>query len=203
MSKRKIKILDSKSGYNLAAETYDQKEKYLNSFEQGKIFELLGEIKNKEVLDIGAGTGRLTNILVQKGAKITALDISEEMLKVLHRKNSLVKTIIGDAENLPFKDKNFDLVVSTFLIVHLKDLSKFFNGVYRVLKNDGLFLLTNINQKEPPKVDTRAGSIKIESYYHRPEEVREVLTETAFNIEKEIFIKEKDNWINQILLVKK
>lgn len=203
MSKRKIKILDSKSGYNLAAEIYDQKEKYLNSFEQEKIFELLGEIKNKEVLDIGAGTGRLTNILTQKGAEVTALDISKEMLEVLRRKNPLIKTVIGVAENLSFKDNIFDLVVSTFLIVHLKDFTKFFNEVYRVLKNDGLFLLTNINQKEPPRVDTRGGSIKIESYYHRPEEVKEVLTETAFNIEKEIFIKEKNTWINQILLAKK
>ena len=40
MSKKKIKILESKSGYNLAAANYDKKEKYLNSFEQGKIFEL-------------------------------------------------------------------------------------------------------------------------------------------------------------------
>ncbi len=203
MSKKKIKILDSKSGYNLAADIYDQKEKYLNSFEQGKIFELLGEIKNKEVLDIGAGTGRLTNILAQKGAKVTALDVSRKMLEVLHRKNLLIKIIIGDAENLLFKDKSFDLVVSTFLIIHLKDLTKYFNEVYRILKNDGLFLLTNINQKGSPKVDTRGGSIKIESYYHRPEEVRKVLTETAFNIEKEVFVKEKNNWINQILFVSK
>jgi len=203
LSKKKIKILDSKSGYNLAADIYDQKEKYLNSFEQGKIFELLGEIKNKEVLDIGAGTGRLTNILAQKGAKVTALDVSRKMLEVLHRKNLLIKIIIGDAENLLFKDKSFDLVVSTFLIIHLKDLTKYFNEVYRILKNDGLFLLTNINQKGSPKVDTRGGSIKIESYYHRPEEVRKVLTETAFNIEKEVFVKEKNNWINQILFVSK
>ncbi|MEK7580146.1 MAG: class I SAM-dependent methyltransferase [Patescibacteria group bacterium] len=203
MSKKKIKILDSKSGYNLAAANYDKKEKYLNSFEQGKIFELLGEIKNKEVLDVGAGTGRLTNILVQKGAKVTAMDISKKMLDVLRRKNPLIKTIIGGAENLPFKDKIFDLVISTFLIIHLKDLTKFFNEVCRVLKDDGYFLLTNINQKEAPEIDTVKGLIKIESHYHRPEKARKLLEESAFNIEKEIFVREKDVWINQILFVRK
>lgn len=203
MPKRKIKILDSRVGYNLAATNYDKKEKYLNSFEQGEIFSILGDIKDKNILDIGAGTGRLTNILVQKGAKVTALDISKEILEVLHRKNPLVKTVVGEAENLPFKDKSFDVIISAFLIVHLKDLTIFFNEVYRVLKDNGYFLLTNINQKEAPEIDTAKGLIKIESYYHRPEEVRKVLTEAVFNIEKEIFVREKDVWINQILLAKK
>ncbi|MEK7644430.1 MAG: hypothetical protein AAB390_03960 [Patescibacteria group bacterium] len=48
-----------------------------------------------------------------------------------------------------------------------------------------------------------AGDIKIESFYHRPDSVRETLESLAFAIEKEKIIKENGVWINQIILAKK
>ena len=200
---RKIKILTSQAGYDLVAGKYDKKEKYLNGFEQGKLLPLLGEVKNKQILDVGAGTGRLSIELAKRGAITTALDVSLEMLTRLKEKYSLVETVDGEAENMPFKDSEFDIVISAFLIVHLKDPKIFFDEVYRVLKNNGIFLVTNINQKEPPELEANGEKIKIESYYHRPERVREILESLAFNIEKEIFVKDGDAWVNQILLAKK
>ncbi|MBU0546478.1 class I SAM-dependent methyltransferase [Patescibacteria group bacterium] len=201
--KKKIKIMPSRTGYDLAAAGYDKKEKYLNSFEQNKILPLLGDIRGLKILDAGAGTGRLAVELSRQGAKVFALDVSEEMLKVLSSKDKKIKTVIGDVEELPFEENFFDWIVSAFVIVHLKDPTRFFDEVYRVLKDGGRFLLTNINQKEPPEVDTREGKIKIESYYHRPEKVREILESLAFTIEKEVFVKEGENWINQIIVAKK
>ena len=203
MSKQKIKILPSDTGYDLAASDYDKKESYLNSFEKNKIFSLLGDIAGKQVLDVGAGTGRLSIELAKHGAFVIALDVSGEMLKVLARKSPYIKLVPGDAENLPFEKKSFDIVVATFLIVHLKNPTRFFDEVYRVLKDGGEFLVTNINQKEPPEVETKIGKIKIESFYHRPEEIRESLESLAFAITKEEFVKEKDNWVNQIILARK
>jgi ubiquinone/menaquinone biosynthesis C-methylase UbiE len=92
--KQKIKILDSKEGYDLAAATYDKKEKYLNSFEQSKLLPLLGDCQDKKILDVGAGTGRLAVELAKKGALVTALDVSEAMLEVLQRKNKKIKTVL-------------------------------------------------------------------------------------------------------------
>lgn len=200
---RKIKILSSLIGYNLAAKDYDKKESYLNSFEKDKLLPLLGDLLGKKILDVGAGTGRLTLKLAKAGAEVTALDVSEEMLKRIKNHELRIKNVVGDAESLPFEDNSFDFVVAAFLIVHLKDLKRFFDEAYRVLKDGGKLLITNINQKEPPEVETKEGVIKIESYYHRPEEVIEVLKELAFNIDKEEFIKEKGVWINQIILVSK
>ena len=212
--KRKIKVINSEKGYNLAAEFYDQKEKYLNSFEQGKLIPLLGNLTGKNVLDIGAGTGRLSVLLANRGAKVTALDVSSEMLKKIKKaKNQEIKIVIGDAENLPFADNTFDIVAAAFLIVHLKDPTKFFDEAYRVLKDEETFVVTNINQKDPPLVKTKEGEVLIESFYHRPEKIREILEQLAFRVEKEMFINEKvteetivrgkDLWINQIILAKK
>lgn len=206
MSKTKIKILDSKQGYDLAAEDYDKKEKYLNSFEQNKVLPLLYDVEGKKILDVGAGTGRLAILLADKGAVITALDVSAEMLKVLRRKAGTrknIKYVEGEAENIDFPEESFDVVVAAFLIVHLKNPTYFFKEAYRVLKPNGLLVVTNINQKEPPEVKTRDGIIKIDSYYHRPDKIKDMLEETAFSIEKLEVVYEGEQWINQIFVAKK
>jgi len=203
MSKAKIKIVNSEEGYNLAAEKYDEKEKYLDSFEGGKLFSLLPNILNKKILDVGAGTGRISISLFQRGALVTAFDISEKILAVLKKKEKNIQIIVGDGEALPFERETFDGVVAAFFIVHLKDPLKFFDEAYRVLKPGGFLIVTNINQKQPPEVKTKEGIIKIESYYHRPEKIIEILNQLAFSIEKEIFVKEGALWINQIILAKK
>lgn len=199
----KVEILNSSSGYDLAALDYDKKEKYLNSFEQNKLLPLFGEVNGKKILDVGAGTGRLSLVLGKAGAQVTALDVSMEMLKILAKKNGKIETVVGEADDLPFEDNTFDFVTATFLIVHLKNPTAFFDEAYRVLKDNGRLIITNINQKEAPEVKIKQGKIKIESYYHRPEKIIEELENLAFKIEKNIFVYEKDVWINQIVVAVK
>ncbi|MBI4992935.1 MAG: class I SAM-dependent methyltransferase [Candidatus Magasanikbacteria bacterium] len=207
----KIKIVNSKTGYNLAADYYANKEKYWDSFEKDRVLSMLGDLKDKKVLDVGAGTGRLALRIAHAGAQVTALDVSGEMLKNLKSKvHKVIKSIklpvetaSGEAENLPFADESFDVVIATFLVVHLKDLRRFFDETYRVLNNGGLFLVTNINQRKAPAIKTKDGLIEIESYYHRPEAVVELLEELAFSVEKNEFVKEGENWVNQIILSSK
>ena len=233
---KKIKILSSEEGYNLAADVYDENENYLNSFEQGELIPLLGALAGKKILDVGAGTGRLSLPMANRGAQVIALDVSHKMLEIIWRKsrssgaldsttkskiweksakNTKIITVVGDAENLPFKNETFDIVTAAFLIVHLKDPTRFFDEAYRVLKDGGVLAVTNINQKDPPQVKTTPtqgrgsdrrvgeGTIIIESFYHRPEKIIEVLKSLAFNIEQEVFVKEKELWVNQIVVAKK
>lgn len=200
---KKIKILSSQTGYDLAAFDYDKKEAYLNSFEKSQLLPLLGDIKNKTILDVGAGTGRLAINLSKMGAEVTALDLSQKMLDELYKKNPNIKISLGDAESLPFLDNSFDFVIAVFLIVHLKNPSIFFKEAYRVLKDGGKLLVTNINQKEPPEIKTKDGLIKIESYYHQPKNIIDALEQIAFGVEKELFVKENDLWVNQIILAQK
>jgi len=201
--KKNIPHLTPAAGYDLHAEFYDAKLGYLNGFEQNQLLPLLGNVKNKTILDVGAGTGRLAVKLINAGATLTALDASGQILKILHQKNTATKTIIADAENLPFPDNSFDIIIAAFLIVHLKNPALFFQESYRVLKQAGQFVLTNINQKKPPAVKIKNGLITIESYYHRPEKIITLLEKKFFQIQKNIFIRDKDVWQNQIILAVK
>jgi len=74
----KIKILNSEEGYELAAKKYDEMEGYLNSFEQDNVFYLLKDIKGKKILDVGAGTGRISTALQRNGGEVTSLDLSKK-----------------------------------------------------------------------------------------------------------------------------
>ena len=96
--KKKVTLYQSKPGYDLVSSVYDTKENYLNSFEKRKLIPLLGEINNKKILDVGAGTGRISIQLAKHGGHVTSVDISSEMLNVLKNKakHLSIETLVGD-----------------------------------------------------------------------------------------------------------
>ena len=201
---KKIQTLNSKDGYNKVAKEYKKLHSYLFEFEKNKAISMLGNIENKKVLDAGAGSGRLIKQLVNAQAIVTAMDISENMLKAI-RKDVLdnVKIVVGDVEEMPFENNSFDIVISTFVIVHLKDPSIFFQEAYRILKDGGRLLIGNINQREPVPILTPDGLVQIDSYYHGQEDVIRELEQVGFRIERQEIITENSVWINQLILASK
>lgn len=198
--KKGSKVFDPLSGYELYADQYDEDTPYLNGFEKEFLVQMMNDLRGKKVLDLGAGTGRMIHHLRNLGANVVAADLSEKMLKKLHKKYPDIETIVADIEGLPFKDESFDCVLASFVIVHLKYLDKAFEEVYRVLKPGGAFFVTNINQRKAPKLELKDGKeIVIESFYHRPVDVIEELEKCFFKIEKEHFVNEGDVWVNQII----
>lgn len=191
-------------GYNLYATTYEKDHPYLDTFEGDVIFTMLGKIKGLKILDVGCGAGRITKFLRDEGAEVSAADISEEMLKIIEKKITGVKTYQAGIDKLPFEDNTFDIVTAAFVIVHLETLEKSFEEVYRVLKPGGFFIVTNVNQRKPPRLKTKEGEkIIIKSQYHRPDHVIEALRDCFFAIEKDEFVYADGALINQIVKARK
>ena len=98
-------------------------------------------------LDIGCGPGGLVAELAQRAPmwEFVGLDPSSEMLEAATAKNGTLGGRVqwqnGAAEQLPFPDQSFDLVVSTLVLHHLRDPLPFFNEITRVLKPSGRFML--------------------------------------------------------------
>lgn len=193
------KVLKAKEGYNLYAPQYDGKKAFLDSFENNILGRFFQELKGKKVLDVGCGTGRTIGDLKKAGAKVVGVDPSEEMLKIAKKKFSDIEMIAGEIENLPCENESFDVVVALFVIAHLKTLDKAFREIYRVLKPGGVFIVSNINQKKAPVLKMGREEFVIDSFYHIPKNVVEMLEENWLKVEQEEFVHEDDVWINQII----
>ena len=97
-------------------------------------------------LEIGAGTGYFSLNLMQQGAfeRLTATDISTGMLDSLAATASdlglreRVETARADAEQLPFEDQSFDLVLGHAVLHHIPDLDRAFAEFARVLRPCGM-----------------------------------------------------------------
>ena len=108
------------------------------------------ESKHK-VLEIGAGTGNNTRILLETGAQVLATDVSLESLKYINRtlgefKN--LKTKLMDMQELEFKSNSFDFVVSAGSLSY-GDNDLVMNEIYRVLKKDGKFICVDSLNHNP------------------------------------------------------
>ena len=92
--------------FGTVAEQYDQ----YRPDPPDEAMTLAGDLTGLNVLDVGAGTGKLTRLLLRHGARVSVIEPDEEMRKVLVRRSPDVKVLLGSAESIPAPDASFDAV---------------------------------------------------------------------------------------------
>lgn len=106
-------------------------------------------VRNKKVLDAACGAGYGAKMLKISGAvQVLGLDISKESLENAEKtyKEADIEFVQGDINVLPFEDNCFDVVVSFETIEHIKDGSKWIAESARVIKDNGLFIVSTPNR---------------------------------------------------------
>lgn len=100
---------------------------------------LLEGLPEKEILDVACGTGRLFHLYGKR--KIYGVDISEDMLKQARKKypNAVLK--IADAENIPYEDNRFDIIITAQFIQHLPEYINGLKEMVRVCKKGGYIIV--------------------------------------------------------------
>lgn len=113
----------------------------------------------RRVLDLGCGPGDLTFQLARHypEARIVASDFTcamvrraERARRVLPRGKDRIAFGVGDAMHLPFRDAQFDLVTSAFLVRNLPDLPSGLREMARVLRPGGACVALEITEPVPP-----------------------------------------------------
>jgi len=122
-----------KKSFSAAAREYDKRAEL--QLEAGRELIKRLELFRPEgpILDVGAGTGRLTP---REGV---CLDIALEMVRLCRGRGR--PALCGDGEELPFKEESFGGAISNFAL-QWTDVKRSFKEVYRVLKRGGLFILS-------------------------------------------------------------
>lgn len=95
---------------------------------------------DNEILDVGCGPGG--NIWALKNfGRVTGLDLSEEALRFA-KDLGFVKLIKSDACQMPSPNESFNLISSLDVLEHIEEDEKVMREVFRILKSDGIFLVT-------------------------------------------------------------
>jgi SAM-dependent methyltransferase len=103
----------------------------------------LAPLAGRTILDVGTGTGRAAIALARRGAVVTGLDASNEMLAVAARRAAEqqveVTFVDGDAHGLAFGDRTFDAVVCLRVLMHTPDWRQSLGELCRVADSRVVF----------------------------------------------------------------
>ncbi|GAB4392340.1 MAG: malonyl-ACP O-methyltransferase BioC [Gammaproteobacteria bacterium] len=145
--------LDNKTvrqAFNRAASSYDEYAILHRELAQRLMQRLeLIKIAPKNILDLGAGTGYLSQLLHQRfpTTNIYNIDFAEKLLHVArtkYNKISQLHAICADISKLPIISDSVDMVVSSMTLQWIADLPLLFSEVRRVLHVNGLFMFTTV-----------------------------------------------------------
>jgi SAM-dependent methyltransferase len=105
-----------------------------------------GEVTPRRVLEVGCGTGDLTERLQRElGADVVAVDQSERMVQLTRARG--IEAIVGDVRELPFASRSFDVVVAAWMLFHVPDVPRALDELVRVLRPRGrVVAATNSNE---------------------------------------------------------
>lgn len=126
--------------------------------------------KGLKVLDLGCGNGRNAIALAKLGAIVKGIDVSSVALELLEnrakKENVEVETFLGSINKLPFPDRTFDMVICYNAIFNtsLKQIKETIKETRRVIKKNGVFLVTFRSTKSPIPEDAKALEDESNSY---------------------------------------
>ncbi len=107
------------------------------------IASFLGPLEGRTVLDVGTGTGRAAIGLARRGARVTGLDASSEMLRVARARaaGAGVEAAfeVGDAHQLAYSDRAFHCAVSLRVLMHTPDWRRCLSELCRVAEDRVVF----------------------------------------------------------------
>jgi malonyl-CoA O-methyltransferase len=174
-AEKRVEHVSAKEGYDRWAGVYDTDGNALVALDDDVVPGLLGDVKEKDVLELAGGTGRHTIRLADAGARLTAVDFSRGMLEVAKRRLEGRAVTFGEADlraRLPFDDASFDLVVCCLAVEHVENLDPVFREVRRVLRKGGAFVCSDMHpamrlRGNYASFDDHDGTdVRVEGYEH-------------------------------------
>ena len=136
---------------------------------------LLGDVRGRDVLEVGCGAAQCARWLVAQGARVTAFDVSLGQLRESRRLDAatgvaVTRLVQADAQRLPFADLAFDVVCSAFgAVPFVDDSAGVMREVARVLRPGGrwVFSVTHPTRWAFPDDPGPAGLTVRQSYFDR------------------------------------
>lgn len=132
--------------WNNSAAWYDENmgetgDKLNNKILRPAVLKILGDITNKQILDLGCGSGYFTAELAKSAQSVIGTDFSENFIKICQKKYKNYKNLTFAQHNaktkIPFTDDVFDLVISKMVLQYVDQIDIFAKESFRVLTKSG------------------------------------------------------------------
>lgn len=152
------------------------------------------------IIDLGSGSGYITNYLCEKNLNAIGIDFSEEMIKIAKNKYPKTKFLLGDFTNIEdyFKEVSVDGLIAIYSLYFIpkEQFNNVLKSLSKVLKDGGKFLfVTQIGTVEDfimtPLMKENNIDGKIYVNYYMKEELENILENNNFSIES--FVTKYDN----------
>jgi SAM-dependent methyltransferase len=108
----------------------------------GRLLDVGGAKPNRKALDLCCGQGNVSEALLSRGCQVVGIDFSPAMLALARTRVPKATFIEADAQDLPFKAAEFDVVVSNLGVCHVPDQPRALAQARRVLRPGGRFAMT-------------------------------------------------------------
>jgi SAM-dependent methyltransferase len=105
---------------------------------------------NDRVLDVGCGPGELANQLAKHAKEVIGIDFADAMISEASRRYPNLEFLQADAEQTPFDNARFDVVVVNYCAHHLARPDRVFEELHRVMTNGGRLSLIHPIQTQQP-----------------------------------------------------
>lgn len=120
------------------AQLYDSKHSFVSQFGTSLV-ELLSPKSGESILDLGCGTGHLTDKIAAFGAEVIGIDSASTMIEQARHHYPNLRFEVADATDLQFQEQ-FDAVFSNAVLHWIREPEKVVAGVQRALKPGGRFV---------------------------------------------------------------
>jgi malonyl-CoA O-methyltransferase len=185
--KRPIKTLTSLEAYALWSKEYHpEPHNPLMQIEQEAMLRLLPPLKGKVVLDLACGTGRYAKLALERQAsKVIGVDNSLDMLQKAYIRQVAQAT----CEAIPLASQSVDVVLCGLALGHLPELSASAREIRRVLKPNGVALVSDFHPFQhyngaKRTFKTIQGQVyAVENYAHLYSEYHRAFTQVGFTIQ--------------------
>ena len=162
-------------------------KEYMCKWDGEQFLEALELSKDKSVLEIGIGTGRIAVKVAPLCLKLTGIDISPKTIvraKDNLKEYSNISFICADFNSYNFNEK-FDIIYSSLTMMHFKNKAFVIDKIDNLLNNNGIFCLSiDKNQREYIDMKTR----KIKVYPDTPDNIISFIGKTTMSVVKVIEI---------------
>jgi ubiquinone/menaquinone biosynthesis C-methylase UbiE len=146
----KGEYVSSKAYFDDVATQWDRmRQSFFPEATREKAFAVAGVQSGKLAADIGAGTGFVSEGLLQRGLRVIAVDQSKAMLAEMRKKYSGIADIEyreGESEKLPIPDNTVDYVFANMYLHHVESPSKAIQEMARILGPGGVLVITDLDE---------------------------------------------------------